>query len=230
MGKYQNVACRNTQQAPQRHAVDESQHHGSCKTVRSLHRAANRGPEWLRAVQRVVGILPYFWSCLEQVRLIEASTMTIQLDANSFGSPFPPPTSSPSFTPDAHPPTALQVNSGLGQTAWCWIAYPVAWIVLKVSTSVHVLIAADLTTACWKSLLCTLHSTLLRCRSALPSHCDLDRPGLSRLVDYDDDDICKNPHCPWFVIAFAVAMAASRWMMQTKGISAGQRKGSGCVK
>jgi len=53
-------------------------------------------------------------------------------------------------------------------------------------------------------------------------------------VDYDDDDdICENPHCPWFVIAIAViavATAALRWMMQTKGIPAGQRKGSRCVK
>jgi len=36
-------------------------------------------------------ILPYFWFCLKSARLTEASTLTMQLDANSFGSPVPPP-------------------------------------------------------------------------------------------------------------------------------------------
>ena len=43
----------------------------------------------------MVGIMPYFWFCLQPGRPTETPILMIQLDANSFGLPVPPPPSSP---------------------------------------------------------------------------------------------------------------------------------------
>jgi len=49
------------------------------------------------ALSTVVGILPHFWFCSEQMRLIKAFTLTIQIDAIAFVSPVLSSPSSPQF-------------------------------------------------------------------------------------------------------------------------------------
>ena len=46
---------------------------------------------------------------------MEVPALETQLDANSLGSPAPPPIITPIFTPDALPATTLPICPGLGQ-------------------------------------------------------------------------------------------------------------------
>jgi len=56
---------------------------------------------------------------------MQTSTLTIQLDSNSFGLPMPPSSIIRTIsTPDALPTATLLIYPGL---ELCWIAYPVAW-------------------------------------------------------------------------------------------------------
>ena len=68
---------------------EASRPHDSRATAPSGKRGTGKTP---------VGILPYFWCCSEPVRIIEASTLIIQLDAKfakSVGSAVPPSPSMP---------------------------------------------------------------------------------------------------------------------------------------
>jgi len=63
----------------------------------------------------VAGGLSSFWILRDVAKIIQASVLTIRLDATPSGPSMPPPPSSPSFTLDALPAATLPIYSGLEQ-------------------------------------------------------------------------------------------------------------------
>jgi len=86
------------------------------------HEAGHRGREQHQHLLTVVRILPYVWFCLKVVWLIEACTLTVQLNAKSFGSSVP----LPPFMPDAVC-TDLPIYAGLG-SALSYVRLNILWL------------------------------------------------------------------------------------------------------